>query len=44
MNEFMIGVICGAFIGFFLGLILVCILILGKVRDNFMPRRSNENP
>lgn len=41
-NTFYVGLACGGVIGFFLGLIPVCVLLLGKIRDNFLPGRLDE--
>lgn len=42
MTDFFIGVACGFLIGFFFGLIIICSIMITKVRDNYMPSRQDE--
>jgi len=41
MSAFWIGLICGG-AGFIFGVIIICFLKLGKIRDNCMPGRMSE--
>ena len=41
MSAFWIGLICGG-VGFIFGVIIICCLKLGKIRDNCMPGRLDE--
>ena len=41
MSAFWVGLICGS-TGFIFGVIIICILKLGKIRDNCMPGRMDE--
>ena len=41
MSAFWIGLICGS-VGFISGVIIICCLKLGKIRDNCMPGRMSE--
>jgi len=41
MSTLLIGLVCGS-AGFILGVIVICSLKLGKIRDNCMPGRLDE--
>lgn len=42
MSDFFIGLACGVCLGFFFGLVIICGVMITKIRDNYLPGRENE--
>ncbi len=42
MSDFILGVACGFGAGFFFGLIIIGAVMIGKIRDNYLPGRQDE--